>query len=39
VVVLCEGGGSGGDVAAPVFRRICDSVSALGYVANDLNIP
>ncbi|MBR5559408.1 MAG: penicillin-binding protein 2 [Oscillospiraceae bacterium] len=39
VVVLCEGGGSGGDVAAPVFRQICSSIADLGYVASDLNIP
>ena len=39
VVVLCEGGGSGGDTAAPVFRQICDGIARLGYVADDSNIP
>ncbi|MBP0963621.1 MAG: penicillin-binding protein 2 [Oscillospiraceae bacterium] len=39
IVVLCEDGGSGGDVAAPVFGRICNSIAALGYVASDLKIP
>jgi penicillin-binding protein 2 len=39
VVVLCEGGGSGGDTAAPIFRQICDGIAQLGYVADDSNIP
>jgi len=39
VVVLCEGGVSGGDVAAPVFRQICDGIARLGYVADDSKIP
>ena len=39
IVVLCEDGASGGDRAAPVFRQICDSLAALGYVADDSKIP
>ncbi|MBQ9109295.1 MAG: penicillin-binding protein 2 [Oscillospiraceae bacterium] len=39
VVTLCEGGGSGGNTAAPVFRQICDGIAGLGHVADDSNIP
>jgi len=39
VVTLCEGGGSGGNTAAPVFRQICDGIAELGYVADDSKIP
>lgn len=39
IVVLCEGGESGGDVAAPVFQQIADAIAALGYVADPVNIP
>jgi len=39
IVVLCEGGGSGGSTAAPVFRRVADAIAALGYVADDSKMP
>ena len=39
VVTLCEGGGAGGNTAAPVFRQICDGIAGLGHVADDSNIP
>ena len=30
IVVLCEGGESGGDRACPIFRDIADGIAALG---------